>query len=265
MPRLRGGCSLHRASGWGREDGAVVDVNDLDDAPDVGGESWWSTFAPRTRAQKIATGLVFGFLIGAVVIFAVGRVGRPPGPDSVDVGFLQDMIVHHQQALRLANTELVAGASPAVETFAREILRSQSYEIGLMTQKLHDWGYAQVGDGPAMEWMDAPVSMEEMPGLATEAEVRALERAAGETADSLFVRLMQDHHRGGVHMASYAADNAKTEFVRELAAGMARVQQIEIAELEGALEREGLDPTPPGFEPDEIKNATRGDHDGHGT
>lgn len=242
----------------------MVDVNQADEAPDSREEPWWVAVAPRTRAQKLGTGLAIGFLVGAMVVFAAGRVGRPPGPESVDVGFLRDMIAHHQQALRLANTELVRGSSPAAETFAREVLRSQSYEVGLMTQKLHDWGYSQAGDGTAMKWMGAPVPVQEMPGLATEAEVGALERSAGTAVDALFIRLMQDHHRGAVHMASYAADNAKTDFVRELAAGMARAQRIEIAELEGTLEREGLDPSPEGYEPDDIPGATTGgDHGGH--
>jgi uncharacterized protein (DUF305 family) len=56
----------------------------------------------------------------------------------------------------------------------------------------------------------------------------------------LFLTLMIDHHRGGVHMASYAAEHAGDEDVRQLAARIARNQEMEIEELEVAGARYGL-------------------------
>ena len=58
--------------------------------------------------------------------------GRPPGEASADVGFLRDMRTHHENAINLAQIELVSGGEPAVQVFAEEIIRFQSYEIGLM-------------------------------------------------------------------------------------------------------------------------------------
>ncbi len=57
---------------------------------------------------------------------------------------------------------------------------------------------------------------------------------------------MQQHHRGAVQMADYAAKNAKSAWVRELASRMARNQRIEINELEQARIRTGLPANPPG-------------------
>lgn len=54
------------------------------------------------------------------------------------------------------------------------------------------------------------------------------------TPTALFIPLTQGHHQGGVHIAEFAAKNAESEFVRRLAARMARNQRIEINELEGA-------------------------------
>jgi uncharacterized protein (DUF305 family) len=51
---------------------------------------------------------------------------------------------------------------------------------------------------------------------------------------------MEDHHRGAVHMASYAAEHADDEDVRRLAARIARNQELEIEELRAAATRTGL-------------------------
>lgn len=55
------------------------------------------------------------------------------------------------------------------------------------------------------------------------------------------LELMADHHRGGIHMASFAADRAEDAGVRELAERMATNQGFEINELIQAAERDSLD------------------------
>jgi uncharacterized protein (DUF305 family) len=91
--------------------------------------------------------------------------------------------------------------------------------------------------------------------MATEAELDALNELHGEGADALFVPLMQDHHRGGIHMADYAATHATTGWVRAFAASMARNQRIEVNELEQARLRTGLPTNPPGYVPAPVPSA----------
>jgi uncharacterized protein (DUF305 family) len=204
--------------------------------------------------QLAAAALVLVFFGGAVTYFVIERRDHPPGRASVDVGFLHDMITHHEQALQMANIQLGAGATDEVMPFAREILLFQSYEIGLMEQKLAGWGHSRA-DRPetAMGWMPGNgVAPEAMPGMASAAELDALVAAEGAETDALFVPLMQDHHRGGLHMAEYAAAEADDAWVRALAARIARNQRSEVAELEAARERAGLAKDPPGYEPDLI-------------
>jgi uncharacterized protein (DUF305 family) len=173
-----------------------------------------------------------GFVLGA---------GRPPGRGSADVGFLLDMSVHHEQGTALANLELIHGGSEDVQVYAREVLRDQSYDIGLMQFQLEEWGYTREDAGPrAMAWMSMSLPLAEMPGMATEADLDLLRAARGRDADALFLRLMEDHHRGAVHMASYAAEHADDEDVRRLAARIARNQELEIEELQAAATRTGL-------------------------
>ena len=79
-----------------------------------------------------------------------------------------------------------------------------------------------------------------MPGLATAEQMQALRDATGADADALFLELMSEHHRGGVHMAAYAAAHAKDADVRALATVMARNQRIDIEEFRQTAERFGL-------------------------
>ena len=194
------------------------------------------------RAIPLVAGGLALLLIAAVIGYTVGR-GRPPGRDSVDVGFLYDMITHHEQAQYMANLELVNGTEEAVQVFAREILRFQSFEIGLMQAYLEEWGYARE-DAPdrAMGWMGHPVARDAMPGMATEAQLGRLLQARGRDADALFVELMKTHHRGGIEMAAFASTRASDERVRALAARVAKNQRLEIGELEAARQRVGLAP-----------------------
>ena len=90
--------------------------------------------------------------------------------------------------------------------------------------------------------MGMSTSLGGMPGMATDAELDSLQSAAGREVDRLFLHLMREHHRGGVHMASFAARHAKDGRVRGLAARIARNQQLEVAEYSDALRRLGFEP-----------------------
>lgn len=212
---------------------------------------------PRPTRWQAVGGVVVLLYLAACVGYAMGaRRSGHPGRASVDVGFLYDMIAHHDQALTMANAELANGGDEKVTVFAREILREQSREMGLMEQKLAEWGYES--DQPpanAMAWMGSPVESGGMPGMASDAELDALNGLHGPEADALFIPLMQDHHRGGVHMADYTAKNAETEWARQLAASMARNQRIEINELEQARLRAGLPTNPPAYVPAQMGDA----------
>lgn len=196
-----------------------------------------------TAAQRVALVLALVFLAGSVG-YAVGSRsgGGEPDEASADTGFLWDMIAHHEQALVMGSLQLAAAGDARVETFAREIVQGQSYEIGLMEAYLQRWGYARArgDDSEAMGWMGHGMATAEMPGMATEAELERLGDLSGGDADALFIALMQDHHRGGVEMAEAAAAAVTDRRVRELAERIARNQAIEIKELEGTRVDLGL-------------------------
>jgi uncharacterized protein (DUF305 family) len=194
--------------------------------PPLGGLSW-----PRV----IVLALAFAFLGGAIGHW-IGHAGAP-GEDSVDAGFYRDMIHHHQQAVSMALFEQANGSDPVVVGFANEILRRQEYEIGVMSAKLDGWGYPSGPGETAMDWMGMRTPLAQMPGLATDDQMNQLKNAKGAQADALFLELMSNHHRGGVHMADYAYRHAGNASVRDLAQLMAWVQATEINEFRDTAER----------------------------
>jgi uncharacterized protein (DUF305 family) len=195
-------------------------------------------FSRPTTPQLVALVVALCLLAG-IVGWRVGR-GFPPSSGSPEVGFLHDMISHHEQAIVMSQIELANGTERGVRVFADEIMRFQSYEIGLMERFLEEWGHSRY-DVPedAMAWMGHAVPRDEMPGLASERELQSM-RDADDGTDAWFVALMVDHHAGGVAMIDGVLDHASGDLL-QLAQRMRKAQQSEIGELLAAAERAGLD------------------------
>lgn len=197
-------------------------------------------FPGLTWGKVAVLGLALMFL-GFAVGFVVTR-DRPPASDSADVGFLQDMITHHDQALGVATLTVAYGEDPTVRSYAMEVLTFQAYEIGVMTKTLAGWGLTRDDrSDEAMAWMDMGVPVEQMPGLLSEEDLDRVGDARGAEIDSLFLDLMAEHHRGGIHMAQEAAARVDDDEVAELAARMERNQAGEINEYRVTAETLGLD------------------------
>lgn len=183
----------------------------------------------------------------AVALVFVGAAGgysyasRRPSPSTVDLGFVRDMRHHHEQAVQMSLLVLSDGAEPLVRHFATEIIVHQRYEIGLFDAWLAEWDH-NAGD-PArvgMAWMGRGLPLAEMPGMATQDQLKELQRLSGRDADALFLRLMIAHHRGGIDMARYAGAHGEDSRVRGLGAGIAKLQATEINELRDAQRRLSL-------------------------
>jgi len=154
-------------------------------------------------------------------------------PQAVDVGFAADMYDHHEQAVQMALMIMDKTTNPGVRAHAVQIAAGQRRESGMFQQFLIDRGI-ELSDPrrTVMAWMGEPTPAEEMPGLATSAELVALNAATGDDADRLFLDLMIRHHDGGIHMAEFAAEHAETQSMRELAARIVLDQRREVNDLE---------------------------------
>jgi uncharacterized protein (DUF305 family) len=189
----------------------------------------------------LATAVVTG-LFAAAAIWALGADDEPPAPmNAVDVGFLQDMLDHHDQALLISNLYLDNHPDGDAAPYAREVIMFQTRDIGWMEDWLADEGYARgAPDRTAMEWMGEPSPVAEMPGMQTPERLQELSDAQGTEADRLFFEIMTDHHLGGVHMGDHAAANGARDEIIEFAESVSRNQRIEVVEYRQAMERLGL-------------------------
>jgi uncharacterized protein (DUF305 family) len=193
----------------------------------------------RTRRWLVFAGAA-AVMAGAVVV-AAGRVGADrPDHGRVDIGFLQDMIDHHEQANQLSAIALRGDASSPVANLALDVVAAQRYEIGVMEGWLIEWGLER-GEPTrvAMAWMGMSVAPATMPGMAAPADVDALTRLSGAALDVRYLELLLDHHRGGLHMSDAAATSARNPHVRWLAGQMATNQRREIREIETLLAGRG--------------------------
>jgi uncharacterized protein (DUF305 family) len=195
-------------------------------------------------ARLVALVLALLFLAG-VVGYRIGRPDRPAA-GAADVGFLQDMIVHHEQAIALSYRTVNEATDLEVRGFAKDILVSQQYEIGLMEAYLARWGYPRdSGRTTGMAWAGTPHPKGAMVGMATAQEQEALARATGPEVDDLFLRLMIAHHHGGVLMGEAILDRGEDDRVRELASRIVTAQRSEISEMQATRHRLGLAPAEP--------------------
>ncbi|HWL44238.1 MAG TPA: DUF305 domain-containing protein [Ilumatobacter sp.] len=197
--------------------------------------------------RRILTGMLVTLSVVAVaVVFIAGArwatTDTAPEPfGTADIGFLQDMIDHHQQALLLANTYLDANPDGDAAAYARDVLISQEWEIARMDEWLTQAGSSRGAAGrTAMTWMGMPTPVDQMPGMQPDDRIAELAAARGADADRLFFAIMSDHHLGGVHMADAVTTEGRRSDLREFATKMSRNQRVEVVEYRQAVERLGL-------------------------
>ncbi len=158
---------------------------------------------------------------------------------TADIGYLQDMTVHHLQALSMCRRVLGRDTGDAVQAAATEVLENQAMEIGQMRAWLADWGASTVPVTTVMAWMGAnqgkgmPIAM--MPGYASDAELLELTMLTGLDRGRRWLELMRAHHAGGVSMAERATNLASSTKVITLASLQIAAQNYEISQYDFLL------------------------------
>ncbi len=167
---------------------------------------------------------------------------------SADVRFMQGMIPHHAQALRM--TALVPGRTRD-DGFRRMALRmeiSQTDEIDLMSRWLRSRGERVPPSAALAHGGHVPDgAMPHMPGMLSPEQMARLEAAEGETFERLFLEYMIQHHQGALTMVrqlfSTPGGGQETEVFR-FASDVDADQGIEIRRMGRMLEARG-GPVPP--------------------
>ena len=116
----------------------------------------------NVRSQRTALA-VLGLIAAIAVGFGLGFLANQflhdeqpatPVAGSVDVGFAQDMTVHHNQAVEMAAIAIANAEDPMVRDLAYDILTTQQNQIGQMTGWLSLWNQPLLPTGDYMTWMD---------------------------------------------------------------------------------------------------------------
>ena len=212
----------------------------------------------------VVTGAVLAvLLVGASVGLLIqlpDRDAAEPGPESVAVGFSQDMSVHHRQGVLMAGVTRDSTTDLEIATLVYDIETTQLEQLGRMQGWLSLWDAAALPTGKHMQWMTTSGGgaaggghaghgmaggVEVMPGMATPQELQQLEEASGPAQDILFLQLMIRHHQGGTGMMEQAAERAQVPQVRNLASQMLTAQNAEVVAMTAMLADRGAAPLPP--------------------
>lgn len=236
-------------------------------------EPGWPTWS---RLVIVGAATLAVLLVGATLGMLLTRTtleddeaSAQPGADSIEVGFAQDMSVHHVQAVTLANWARDHSSDPAIKQLAFDIGSTQNEQVGRMKGWLMLWDQPEQSPGPPMAWMaghgprqhghdmssagahsdgatgtDGPAAGALMPGMATNAELSRLRSLSGDELDVFFLQLMLRHHQGGTDMAQYAKQHSTVGAVRELARSMLESQGAEVELMTDMLAARSVAPLP---------------------
>ena len=164
---------------------------------------------------------------------SMAEIKIPPGANytAADVRFMQGMIHHHAQALKMAAMAPTHGAGPSVQLLCTKIDVSQKDEIAMMSTWLKDRNQAVPDPNDPHPMM--------MPGMLTDAQLTELDKARDSTFDRLFLTGMIQHHEGAIQMVKdlFATPGAgQASEIFRFASDVDIDQRGEIARMQAMLE-----------------------------
>ncbi|MFE0021148.1 DUF305 domain-containing protein [Amycolatopsis sp. NPDC059021] len=163
--------------------------------------------------------------------------GPQAGHNADDVAFAQQMIPHHGQALDMAKMVPTRSTNPKVLDLASRIEKAQDPEITQMRSWLSSWGAAPGASSmPGMDHGSMPgMSGGPMPGMMSGDDMTKLGQAKGADFDTMWLRMMVQHHQGAIDMARTELAKGGSADAKALAQKIIDGQQAEITEMRGLL------------------------------
>ena len=170
-----------------------------------------------------------------------------------DVMFAQQMIVHHQGAVEMAQMATTQASSQEIKTLAASIESAQAPEIEEMTSWLTAWDEPVTADSsmgnmdhssdPAMtsstmtdsSMTGSSMGGSSMPGMMSEEQMTQLQNATGADFDRMFLQMMTEHHKGAVTMAQTEQQQGQNPQAMELANSIVTSQTAEIDQMNQML------------------------------
>jgi uncharacterized protein (DUF305 family) len=157
--------------------------------------------------------------------------GMPaPEPNDADRTFVQNMIVHHEQAVWMANLAPDRASSRDVKELASRISDVQGLEIDAMNRWLSQHSIPTVN--PTAPDHHTGGDHASMPGMATQEQLDQLGKAKGTDFDTLWLQLMITHHQGALTMANDVRQHGVDVRVQEIADDVVAEQTDEIQRMQ---------------------------------
>ncbi|HEV8430121.1 MAG TPA: DUF305 domain-containing protein [Pyrinomonadaceae bacterium] len=135
------------------------------------------------------------------------RATLPPH-SAADVQFMQNMIMHHAQAVEMTALIDSHTTNKELRSLGARISRSQSDEIEFMKRWLTAKDEPTSAPMHHMPGMDMSKHEMLMPGMLNAKQMTALGKAKGQEFDQLFLRGMIQHHNGALIMVKELFDTA---------------------------------------------------------
>lgn len=170
----------------------------------------------KTLFVRLGAASVAALLGGASLVAAQGGPQSPPPKDpkprpelvafaytKADVEFMQGMIPHHAQAVKMCTMAPTHAGKREVKLMCERMLISQRDEIHMMRVWLIDRAqYVPPADATHHK-MTMPGGMAHdmlMPGMLSDEEMAKLDKARGADWDRMFLTAMIKHHQGAIKM-----------------------------------------------------------------
>ena len=147
-----------------------------------------------------------------------------------DVEFMQDMIIHHHQALLMSELAVSSTNNESILDLAGRIDVSQKDEISFMQGWLEE--REELAPDPTVEHSEH--THHTMIGMATPEEMAQLAESKSTDFDRLFLTLMIAHHDGAIEMVEELRDQPGSTYdpiLNEFASDISNDQAVEIERL----------------------------------
>jgi uncharacterized protein (DUF305 family) len=185
-----------------------------------------SAAAPRPSASAASPARVVlpGRPGESAIVTDSDQVRAPDGStyNTIDTAFVQMMIVHHGQAITMADLAAGRAADPGVRALGMRISAAQGPEIDWLRAWLRQRGLPESDSGHDHSGM---------PGMQSPAELASLASARGADFDHRFVAMMTAHHRGALRMTGDVLAGGTDLSIHETANEMAVEQGSEIRRM----------------------------------
>lgn len=197
-----------------------------------------SIMSMSTNHQKKETHIMPTKITASIALVAAAALalsGCASGEEAedyndADVEYAVGMILHHEQAIEMADVVLAKpDLAPEVADLAENIKAAQGPEIEQMGDWLDEWGHEPDDEGGHSHGDHGDHAEQGHEGMMSEEELAELAAVDGPQASRLFPEQMIAHHEGAVVMAERHLEEGRNPDALELSQNVAADQNAEIA------------------------------------